>query len=194
VVSSHFGTPLSVGTSYGHFGPQDTPRPGLGGCHHHPPYSILCDAPWEFVPFGWSPEIVPGGVLGLWKLITPDCEVWSRRGLNQSCSPHRDLSNDVSHSRIGHRELIDSRLLVVGSQTATLTLGPSFAHTLGCRCPNQECKVILDINTSRPFQWYKEHLKARCFGPSNHLLSFWESRKTPNSHFREWEFATPTLD
>jgi hypothetical protein len=28
VVSSHSGTPLGVGTSHGHFGPRDTPRPG----------------------------------------------------------------------------------------------------------------------------------------------------------------------
>ncbi len=41
VLNSHSGTPLGVGTSHGHFGPQDTPRPGLGGSHHFPPYSIL---------------------------------------------------------------------------------------------------------------------------------------------------------
>jgi hypothetical protein len=45
VISSHSGTPLGVGTSHGHFGPQDTPRPGLGRCHHHPPYIILCATP-----------------------------------------------------------------------------------------------------------------------------------------------------
>jgi hypothetical protein len=42
VVSSHSGTPLGVGTSHRHSGPQDTPRPRLGGSHHLPPYSILC--------------------------------------------------------------------------------------------------------------------------------------------------------
>jgi hypothetical protein len=45
VVSSHSGTPLGVATSHGHFGPQNTPRPGLRRCHHHPPYSILCTTP-----------------------------------------------------------------------------------------------------------------------------------------------------
>jgi hypothetical protein len=34
--------PWVLGKSHGHFGPQDTPRPGLGGSHHLPPYSILC--------------------------------------------------------------------------------------------------------------------------------------------------------
>ncbi len=98
------------------------------------------------------PETVPGGVPGLWELITPDYEIGSRRGLNQSCSPRRDLSNDVLHSPFGGRESIDSRLLVVGSQTASLTPGPSFAHNLGDRCPNGRCEAIFDIYTSRPFQ------------------------------------------
>ncbi len=98
------------------------------------------------------PETVPVGVPGLWELITPDCRVGSQRGLNQSCSPCRDLFNDVLRSQIGCREEVDSRLLVVGSQTASLTPGPSFAHNLGCRCPNGQCKAIFDIYASRPFQ------------------------------------------
>ncbi len=64
------------------------------------------------------PETVPGGVPGLWELITPDCKVGSQRGLNQSCSPRQDLSNDVLHFQIGCGEEIDSRLLVVGSKLA----------------------------------------------------------------------------
>ncbi|CAK9262158.1 unnamed protein product, partial [Sphagnum jensenii] len=35
---SHSGTPFGVGTSHGHFGPQDTPRPELGSMP--PPYSL----------------------------------------------------------------------------------------------------------------------------------------------------------
>jgi len=38
-----------------------------------------------------------------------------------------------------------------------LTPGPSFAHNLGCRCTNDQCEGILDIYTSRPFQWHQEH-------------------------------------
>ncbi|CAK9235744.1 unnamed protein product [Sphagnum troendelagicum] len=99
-----------------------------------------------------SPEIVPGEVSGLWELITPDCKIGLQRGLNQTCSPHRDISNDVSHCQFGLREEVDSRLLVVGSQTASLTPGPSFAHNLGKRCPNGQCEAIFDIYASRPFQ------------------------------------------
>jgi hypothetical protein len=100
------------------------------------------------------PEIVLVGVSGLWEVITPDCEVWSRRGLNQTCSPRRDLSNDVSHSQFGRWKKVDSWLFVIGSQIASLTPGPSFAHNLDYRCPNDQCEVIFDIYASRPLQWH----------------------------------------
>ncbi len=140
------------------------------------------------------PETVPGGVLGLWEGITPRPDLGSRRGLNRSYSPRRDLSNGVSNSRIGHRERVDSRLLVVGSQTASLTPGPSFAHNLGCRCPNGQCEAIFYIYASRPFQWPQEHLNARCFGPCCRALNIRESRRTPNPHFFQVLGFTPTLD
>jgi len=139
------------------------------------------------------PEIVPGGVPGLWELITPDCEIGSQRGLNRTCSPRRDLSNDVSHSWFGLREEVDSRLLVVGSQTASLTPGPSFAHNLRDRCPNAQCEVIFDIYSSRPFQWHQEHPNVRCFGPCYGALNIRESRRTPNPQLFQVLGFTPTL-
>jgi len=90
-------------------------------------------------------EIVFVRVPRLRALITPDYRVWSQRDLNQSYSPRRDLSNAMSHFQFGGREEVDSWLLVVGSQTANLTPGPSFAHNLGWRCPNDQCEAILDI-------------------------------------------------
>ncbi|CAK9876828.1 unnamed protein product [Sphagnum jensenii] len=98
------------------------------------------------------PETVQGGVPGLWELITPDCKLGSQRGLNQSCSPRQDLSNGVSHSPFRGRKGIDARLLVVGSQIANLTPGPSFAHNFPDRCSNGPCEAIFDIYASRPFQ------------------------------------------
>jgi hypothetical protein len=131
----------------------------------------------------WSPEFVPARLLELWTTITPDFRVGLWRGLNQSCSPRRNLSNAMSHSRIGHWEDIDSRLLVVGSQTASLIPGPSFAHNLGCRCPNCQCEAIFDIYVPRPFQWHQEHLNARCFAPCCWALNIRESRRTPTLNF-----------
>jgi hypothetical protein len=99
----------------------------------------------------------------------------------------------MSHSQIGHREGVDSRLLVVGSQTASLTPGPSFAHNLGCRCPNCQCEGIFDIYVSRPFQWHQEHPNARCFAPCCRALNIRESRRTPNPNSFQVLGFTPTF-
>jgi hypothetical protein len=138
-------------------------------------------------------EIVPAGLPELWTAITPDCRFGSRRGQNQSCSPCQDLSNTMSHSRIEHREEVDSRLLVVGSQIASLTPGPSFAHNLGYICPNCQCEGIFDIYVSRPFQWHQEHPNARCFAPCCRALNIWESRRTPTPNFSKCWASPPHL-
>jgi hypothetical protein len=75
------------------------------------------------------PETVPVGVPGLWDFIALRPNLRSERGLNQSCSPQRELSNAMLHSPSARWEQVDSRLLVVARQTANLTPGPSFAHT-----------------------------------------------------------------
>ncbi len=178
----------------------DSPRPGLGGSHHLPPYSILCSSSPHLHPNGYFsqdsqngvPKLSRFGFLGLWVFIISRPKFGSGRGLNQSCSFPQELSNRVLHFTCTHWDRVDSRLLVGGSQTASLTPGPSFNHKLCCRCPNGSCKVILDIYTSRPFQRYKERLNARCFDPCNCALSFWESQRTPKSHFRECEWRPHT--
>jgi hypothetical protein len=201
-VSSHSKTPLGVGTSHEHFDSQNSPRPGLGGSHHLPPYNILCATPRGLHPNGTfsrdsqvggpklfrnCPEIVPVRVRGLWELITSDCGVWSQQNLNQSYSPCWDLFNAVLHFQFGLREKVDFWLLVVGSQTASLTPGPSFAHNLSCRCPNDQWEGILNIYNSRPFYWHKKHFNARCFGLCCRTLNIQESRRTPNPQPWEWD-------
>jgi hypothetical protein len=140
----------------------------------------------------WSPEIVSVELPELWMAITPDCRVRLRRGLNQSCSPRRDLFNAMSHTQIGCREEIDFRLLVAGSQIASLT-PDSFARNLGCKCPNDQCKAIFDIYVSRPFQWHQEHPNAKCFGPCFRALNIRESRRTPNPQLFQVLGFTRTL-
>jgi hypothetical protein len=139
------------------------------------------------------PKCPDSGLPKLWEVIAPRPDLRSQRGLNRSCSSRQDFSNDISHSRIGQRELVDSRLLVVGSQTASLTPGPSFAHNLGYRCSNRECEVIFDIYVSRPFHWHQEHPNSRCFSPCYRALNIRESRKTPNPHFFQVLGFTLTL-
>ncbi len=178
----------------------DSPRPGLRGSHHLPPHSILCVTP----PRPHSndslsrdsqsgvPKLSWFGLPGLWAFITFRFDLRLGQGLKRTCSSLWELFNGVLHSTYTHRDRVDSRLLVVGSQIANLTPGPSFNHNLCCRCPNGSCEAISDIYTSRPFQRYKEHLHARCFDPWNCVLNFQESRRTPKSHFRECEWQPHT--
>jgi hypothetical protein len=199
-VSSHSETLLGVRTSHGHFYTQDSPQPGFGGSHHLPPYSILCNFPPRLHPNGsFSRDSQVGvlklsraGVSRLWTVIAPRPELGSGQALNQSCSSRWELFNAMSHYLRRRREEVDSRLLVVGSQIGSLTPGPSFAHNLGFTCPNGPWEAILGIYTSRPFYWYKERTKVRTFDPSNRLLSFWESWRTPFSHFWECELHSHT--
>jgi len=74
---------------------------------------------------------------------------------------------------------VDSRLLVVGSQTANLISNISFGHNLCFRCPNGWCEPILDIYVLRAFQWYKEIFNPLIFDPYNRLLKSEESTEAP---------------
>jgi hypothetical protein len=173
----------------------DSPRPELGGNHHLSPYSILCVAPLHPHPNGFYSQDSQGGVPGLsrfrlpklWEVTTPSSDLGLERGLKQTCSSPQELSNGVSHSFCTPQGRVDSRLFVVGSQTVSLTPGPSFDHNLCYRFLNGPCEAILDIYTSRAFQRYKEHLKARCFDLFNRAPKSRESRRTPSSHIRECE-------
>jgi hypothetical protein len=75
-------------------------------------------------------------------VITSRSDLQSRRGLKQSCSSRRELSNSVSYATCTHISRVDSRLFVVRSQTASLTPDLSFCHNLCCRCPNESCEPI----------------------------------------------------
>jgi hypothetical protein len=183
LVSPHSRSPLVLGQAMGNTDSLDSRRFGLQGSHHLPPYSIFCVCPCNLHPNGFLSRDSQGGVLKLswfglselWRLITFFSDLRLGWSLKQTCSYPQELSNDMSHSSCTHQGRVDSRLLVVGSQTASLTPGPSFDHNLCCRCSNDSCKAILDIYTSRPFQRYNEHINARCFDPCNQGLNFWES-------------------
>ncbi len=145
----------------------DSPRPGLEGSHHLPPYSIFYAFSRRLHPngsFSWDSQ---GGVPNLFPGWTPGT-----------------LGAHISWLRPPIQVRSQQKLYL---SLASLTLDLSFVQNLSCRCPNDSCEAILDIYTLRPFPWYKEHFNARCFDPCNHLLSFRESRRTTNSHFWECE-------
>jgi hypothetical protein len=86
-VSSHSGTPLGVGTNHEHFGPQDSSRPGLGGSHHLPPYSILYNTPWRLHPNGSFSRDSQVGV----PKLSRNCPGWSPGTLGAHNSRLRSL-------------------------------------------------------------------------------------------------------
>jgi hypothetical protein len=142
---------------------------------------------WLFVPG------LPSGSLEILKLGIPMTlgahnffvDLRLRWGLKQSCSPHPELSNDMWHATCTQGNLVDSWLLVVGSQTVNLTPDSSFFYHNPCfRCPNGSCELISDIYVPAAFQWYKEHLNSMSFDPCDRSLKIWESIKTPTPKVR----------
>ncbi len=127
--------------------------PDLGGSHHLPPYIILCASPQGPHANGilsrdsqiGVPKFPQLGLPRLWGPITLCTNLWLWWGLNQSCSPPWDLFNAMLHAILTWGNRVDSRLLVVRSQTANLTPDLSFGHNLRLRCPNGLWKPILDI-------------------------------------------------
>ncbi len=180
---------MVLGRTMGNPDTQDSPRPGLGGSHHLPPYSILCTSPRGPHPNGFLSRDSQVGVskfqhLGLprlWGHIISCVDIWLRQGLKKSCSTRRELSNNMLHVACTQGNWVDSRLLVIGSQTANLTPDLSFGHNLCYRCSNEQCEPILDIYASIAFQWFKKLFKGRSFDPCNRALKIQKSFRDSNS-------------
>jgi hypothetical protein len=177
-----------LGRTTGNTDTQDSPRPGLRGSQHLPPYRILCTSPRGPHPNGFLsqdskvgvPKLLKLGLLQLWSPIILRTDLESRCDLKQSCSPRRKLSNSMSHAICKWVNQVNSWLFPVKSQTTSLTPGPSFGHNLCFRYPNEQCELILNIYIPRAFQWYKEAHKPLSFDPQNHSLKFQESTGIPS--------------
>ncbi len=112
---------------------------------------------WLFVPrlLRWNLETIPVWTPGTLEAHNSQLKPPIEMRFEANCSSPQELFNGVSQSTCTHRDRVDSRLLVVGSQTGSLNPDPSFDHNLCCRCPNGSCEAILNIYTSRPFQRHK---------------------------------------
>jgi hypothetical protein len=169
-----------LGQTTGNTDSLDSPRPKFGGSHHLPPYSILCDSPRRLhsnFTFSWDSQ---RGVLKvswfafprLWASINSCSDLRLGGGVKQSYSSLWKFSNAMSHSPCWLPILVNSRLLVVGSQIASLIPGPSFAHNLGCICLNGWCKAILDIYISKISNGIKNTLMRGVLTPAIKLWVF----------------------
>jgi hypothetical protein len=183
---------LVLGWATGNSDSQDSPRPGLGGSHHLPFYSILCASsqgphPNDILSHDSQIGVLKFPKLGLpwlWGPITLCADLRLRWDLEQSYSFRWDLSNGMWHATCTQESRVDSRLLVVGSQIVNLTPDLSFGHNLCFKCPNESCEPILDIYISIAFQWYKELFNPLGFDPCNCPLKIRESTGTPNSELQ----------
>jgi hypothetical protein len=111
-------------------------------------FVLLCRTCTRMTLFPGTPKVESRnchgfGLPGLWDTVASRLDLRSGRGLNQTCSPFQGLSNAVLHSPSARWERVDSRILMVGSQTASLTPDASFAHNLGCN---------VQMTNARPFR------------------------------------------
>ncbi len=155
---------------------QDSPRPELGGNHHLPPYNIFCSSPQGPHTNGFLsrdsqvgvPKFPHLGLPRLWKRITSRVNLRLQWHLKKNCSPCRKLFNNMSH-------VACTQWNWVKNQTVNLTPNFSFGHNLCFRCPNGQCKPILDIYVLIAFEWYKKLFEEMGFDPWNCTLKIWES-------------------
>jgi hypothetical protein len=128
LVRSLSGAPSVLGQPWATLDSQDSPQPELRGNHHLPPYNILCSSPRGRHPNGFLsrdsqvgvPKFQQLGLSQLLRCITSCADLRSQWVWKQSCSPYRELSNDMLHFTCTHQSQVDSRLLVVESQIVKL--------------------------------------------------------------------------
>ncbi len=172
-----------LGQATGNLDSLDSPWFGLGGSHHLPPYSILCVTLSYLHPngtFSWDsqsgvPKLSWFGLSGLWAFITSPPDLRLGWGLKQTCSFPWELSNGVSHSTCTHRGRVDSRLLMVGSQTASWFL--TFLSTI-------TCATDVQMAHARPF--WTSTLQDLYNGIMNTSM---QGVLTPEIEF--WRFGSP---
>jgi hypothetical protein len=122
---------------------QDSPRPGLGGSHHLPPYGactqmLFCLGTPKLGVMKFSKL----GFLQLWRPVTSCEDLVLRWGLKKSCNLHQEFFNVTWHATCAKV-----------SQIGNLTPDPSFGHNLCFKYPNGLCEPILNIYIPRAFQW-----------------------------------------
>jgi hypothetical protein len=141
MVSSHLGTPLGVGTSHEHFGPQDSPRPGLGGSHHLPPYSIFCNASLRLQPKGSFSRDSQVGV----SKLSRNCPGWSPGTLNAHNSRLPMDQGTLQRNNFGREDerrvrpgLLSHTIGETGLPPSSLPIHPSYECTRSHASGSQE--------------------------------------------------------
>ncbi len=122
-------------------------------------------------------------VLQLWRPIILCADLWSRWGLQQSCSLFQELSNGTWHATYTKK---GKAILVVKNQIGNLIRDPSFSHDLCFNYQNGSCEPILNIYIPRALPWYKELFNPMGFDPCNHSIKI---RNPPGLQLPKWELT-----
>jgi len=125
------------------------------------------------------------GLPRLWNPITLRADLWLRCGLKQSCSSRRKFFNGMLQALWNQVNWVDSWLFLVGSQTGNLIPDLSFGHNLCFKCPNEQCKPILEIYVSRAFQCHKKNVTSH-WGLTPEI-ALWSFGSPPGLHLPKWE-------
>jgi hypothetical protein len=132
------------------------------------------------------------GLPRFWRRIIFFVDLRLKWGSNQSCSPHRNLSNCMWHATYTQVNQSDYWLLMVRSQIGSLIPDLSFGNNLCSKYPNGSCEPILNILVPRSFRWYKKLFNIMSFDPCNRPLKIWESIGIPTprvrAHLGVWGF------
>ncbi len=121
---------MVLGRAMGNLGLTRLTTAQTWGSHYLPLYNILCASPQGPHPNGFLfrgsqvgiPKFPHLGLPWLWGRITSCVDLQLQWGLKQSCSPHWELSNNMSHATCTLGNQVDSQLLVVWLPTLLLII------------------------------------------------------------------------
>jgi hypothetical protein len=128
-----------LGPATGNTDTQDSPRPGLGGSHHFPPYSILCDSPRDPHPNGFSLPGLPRGSPEI-----PPC------GTPETLKPHNSASRPRIEVRSKAKLYLSSRAF---QRYVALRLQPSISGRFPTFSGWESKLADSREFDSRPFFW-----------------------------------------
>jgi hypothetical protein len=101
-----------------------------------------------------TPKIGTLVIPKLWMLISSSNQNYLEHMRALSYNPKKDISKGVSHVTIRDHLTPTLRGFVIGSQISNMIPAPSFDHNSCILGLNEQFDGILNIYTSRPFQWY----------------------------------------
>jgi len=123
----------------------------------------------------WESQNSDFAIPKFWMFIYLLNQTFFEHVMTRTYSFRKYFSIDVLQVLIKHHLTLNLRGFMVKSQILNLTPSPYFDHNSCISSLNEQCKGILGIYTSRPFQWYPWGPIWWLFTFSTKALNIWES-------------------